>query len=128
MCSLEEMKKQEWMKSMDWCNLRDRPAAITVNVASIDDTSYFDSFPDVNIDISKTIMKNATIISESGKILDYKCLFSEPSRPAQSMVSPHPDRSEPASGSSWMFLNYTFKRFEGFTQKGRLKKKFRHSM
>lgn len=57
MSSLEEMKKLGWMKNMDWGNLRDRPAAITVNVASIDDTSYFDNFPDVNIDISKQSRK-----------------------------------------------------------------------
>ena len=28
----------------------------------------------------------------------------------------------------WVFINYTFKRFEGFTQRGKLKKKFRHSL
>ena len=57
MSSLEEMKKLGWMKNMDWGNLRDRPAVITVNVASIDDTSYFDNFPDVNIDISRQALK-----------------------------------------------------------------------
>mgnify|MGYP001325474247 FL=1 len=67
MSSLEEMKKLGWMKNMDWGNLRDRPAAITVNVASIDDTSYFDNFPDVNIDISKQSfkIKNQNLESKS---------------------------------------------------------------
>ena len=36
---------------MDWNNLRERPAAIPVHITSIDDTSYFDSFPDVQLDI-----------------------------------------------------------------------------
>ena len=65
MSSLEEMKKLDWMKNMDWGNLRDRPAAITVNVASIDDTSYFDNFPEVNIDISKQALNIISSFHES---------------------------------------------------------------
>lgn len=53
MGSLEDMQRLAWLRAVDWTNLRDRPAAISVNLASIDDTSYFDNFPDVQIDISK---------------------------------------------------------------------------
>ena len=53
MGSLEDMQRLAWLSTVDWTNLRDRPAAISVNLASIDDTSYFDNFPDVQIDISK---------------------------------------------------------------------------
>merc|ERR1712025_874129 len=101
--SLEDMKDLPWLGNIDWGNIRDRPAAISVNIASIDDTSYFDNFPDVQIEI-------------------------KPSRPATSMISPQSDKDSMSEGGSWMFLNYTFKRFEGFTHKGKLNKKFRHSL
>ena len=51
--SLEDMRNLPWFSAVDWDNLRDRPAAIPVQVKSIDDTSYFDSFPEVQLDISK---------------------------------------------------------------------------
>ena len=49
-------------------------------------------------------------------------LCSEPMRAAASVLSTQSEGG-PVSGSSWVFLNYTFKRFEGFTQRGKLKKK-----
>ena len=49
---------------------------------SIDDTSNFDEFPDVDLSWSAL-----------------------------------PDKSE-TSDKDWVFLNYTFKRFEGLTQRG----------
>ena len=54
-------------------------------------------------------------------------LCSEPMRAAASVLSTQSECGA-VSGSSWLFLNYTFKRFEGFTQRGKLKKKFRHSL
>ena len=33
--------------SVDWAHIRERPAAIPVEVNSIDDTSNFDDFPEV---------------------------------------------------------------------------------
>merc|ERR1719291_206311 len=81
-----------------WQDNLEFPAAIPVNLASIDDTSYFDNFPDVQIDIN-------------------------PMRAAASVLSTQSEGGA-VSGSSWLFLNYTFKRFEGFTQRGKLKKKF----
>lgn len=38
---------------MDWEHIRERPAAIPVEVRSIDDTSNFDDFPDVKLEIRK---------------------------------------------------------------------------
>ena len=60
--SLSDMRHLGWLASVDWENIRDRPAAISVNVASIDDTSYFDTFPDVQIDISELIYFCVAII------------------------------------------------------------------
>jgi len=101
--SLAEITKLSWLSNIDWNNLRERPAAIPVHITSIDDTSYFDTFPDVQLDIQSS----CPIISPQ----------SQGSR-----------SSSASSGSNWLFLNYTFKRFEGFTQKGKLKKQFRHSL
>ena len=41
------MKKLNWFSNVDWDHIRERPAAIPVTVRSIDDTSNFDEFPDV---------------------------------------------------------------------------------
>ena len=49
--SLAEITKLSWLSNIDWNNLRERPAAIPVHITSIDDTSYFDTFPDVQLDI-----------------------------------------------------------------------------
>lgn len=59
---------------------RERPAAIAVTVKSIDDTSNFDDFPDVDLKI-----------------------------PAAGSAVP-PTAIGP---KDWVFINYTFKRFEG---------------
>ncbi|TRY71029.1 hypothetical protein TCAL_10107 [Tigriopus californicus] len=66
---------------VDWNHIRERPAAISVEVKSIDDTSNFDDFPDVDLKISTA-------------------------------------GSLQASNKDWVFINYTFKRFEGLTQRG----------
>ena len=61
---------------------RERPAAIGVKIKSIDDTSNFDDFPDVDLKIP--VSSNAT----TGQ--------------------PYKD---------WAFLNYTYKRFEGMSER-----------
>eukprot|EP00118_Oscarella_pearsei_P002100 m.9490 g.9490 ORF g.9490 m.9490 type:complete len:455 (+) comp21386_c0_seq1:59-1423(+) len=66
--------------SVDWEHIRDRPAAIHVQVKSIDDTSNFDEFSD----------------------LEFKPGFNE----------------EILDSRDWVFMNFTFKRFEGLTQRG----------
>ena len=59
--SLEDIKSVAWFKGVDWDHIRERPAAIPVQVSSIDDTSNFDDFPDVALKIGKNIL---TVISE----------------------------------------------------------------
>jgi len=81
--SLEDIKAIPWFKGVDWSHIRERPSAIPVQVKSIDDTSNFDDFPDVDLKI--------------------------PGPPAADSGQPYKD---------WVFINYTFKRFEGLTQRG----------
>ena len=42
---LEELRENAFFRGVDWDHIRERPAAITVSVKSIDDTSNFDEFP-----------------------------------------------------------------------------------
>jgi len=77
-----------WFRSIDWDHLRDRPAAIPVLVTSIDDTSNFDDFPDVEIGLGVE-------------------------------RSPSQEEVKETKAKDWMFINYTFKRFEGLTQRGK---------
>merc|ERR1712110_886753 len=51
---LEEIKALDFFNrpvAVDWEHIRERPAAIPVEVKSIDDTSNFDEFPDVDLKI-----------------------------------------------------------------------------
>lgn len=50
---LEEVKGVPFFRGVDWEHIRERPAAIPVDVRSIDDTSNFDEFPDVALEIRK---------------------------------------------------------------------------
>lgn len=82
---VEEIKQHPFFKGVDWEHIRERPAAIPVDVKSIDDTSNFDEFPDVDLKI--------------------------PSAPA-------PKEGDPGY-KDWVFINYTFRRFESLlTQMG----------
>ncbi|CAG2113826.1 unnamed protein product [Medioppia subpectinata] len=82
---IEEIKEHSFFKGVDWEHIRERPAAIAVEVKSIDDTSNFDDFPDVDLKI--------------------------PSAPTK-------EPTETTGLKDWVFINYTFKRFEGLTQRG----------
>lgn len=53
---LEEVKSVPFFRGVDWEHIRERPAAIPVDVRSIDDTSNFDEFPDVALEIRKLII------------------------------------------------------------------------
>ncbi|CAH2226762.1 jg1807 [Pararge aegeria aegeria] len=86
---IEDVKSVGFFRGVDWGHVRERPAAICVDVRSIDDTSNFDDFPDVKLEIP-----SAPIATE-GEVA-YK---------------------------DWVFINYTFKRFEGLTQRGTPNKK-----
>lgn len=50
---IEELKLAPFFRGVDWEHIRERPAAIPVEVRSIDDTSNFDEFPDVKLEIRK---------------------------------------------------------------------------
>ncbi|XP_054723165.1 serine/threonine-protein kinase tricornered-like [Uloborus diversus] len=81
----QEITRHPFFKGVDWEHIRERPAAIQVDVKSIDDTSNFDEFPDVDLKI--------------------------PSAPA-------PKEGDPGY-KDWVFINYTFRRFESLlTQMG----------
>lgn len=47
--SLEEIRNHQFFLGVDWDHIRDRPAAYQPRVKSIDDTSNFDDFPDVDL-------------------------------------------------------------------------------
>jgi serine/threonine kinase 38 len=49
--TIEDIKVLQWFAGVDWAHIRERPAAIPVQVKSIDDTSNFDDFPDVDLKI-----------------------------------------------------------------------------
>ena len=99
--SLNEIKSLAFFHGVDWEHIRERPAAIPVEVKSIDDTSNFDEFPDVDLKIpgvnyNNNNMNNAAANGGGG------------------------GGTEKSSSSykDWVFINYTFKRFEGLTQRG----------
>lgn len=78
---LSEVKSHAFFRGVDWDHIRERPAAVAVQVRSIDDTSNFDDFPDVDLKI------------------------------------PAAPKEQESSANDWVFINYTFKRFEGMTQR-----------
>jgi len=93
---VQEIKAHSFFKGVDWEHIRDRPAAISVDVKSIDDTSNFDEFPEVDLKWPTT-------------------------------HQPPPVEMD-ASKNDWVFINYTFKRFEGLTQRGPIRKSnFEHN-
>ncbi|MEJ1288039.1 hypothetical protein NN561_019068 [Cricetulus griseus] len=82
---VEEIKSNPFFEGVDWEHIRERPAAISIEIKSIDDTSNFDEFPESDI-LKPTVTSNHP---ES----DYK-------------------------NKDWVFINYTYKRFEGLTARG----------
>jgi serine/threonine kinase 38 len=47
--ALEDIRTHPFFVGVDWNHIRDRPAAYQPRVKSIDDTSNFDEFPDVDL-------------------------------------------------------------------------------
>ena len=89
----------DWFKAVDWEHIRERPAAIPVQVRSIDDTSNFDEFPDVPVQIGKLYSVMLT--------LNHFSFVTLSAAPASDSGQAYKD---------WVFINYTFKRFEGLSQ------------
>uniref|UniRef100_H2YZ02 non-specific serine/threonine protein kinase n=1 Tax=Ciona savignyi TaxID=51511 RepID=H2YZ02_CIOSA len=81
---VESLKEHAFFKGVDWIHIRDRPAAITMAIKSLTDTSNFDEFPDADLKLV--------------------------------VVSTHKDQID--ENKDWVFINYTYKRFEGLTQRG----------
>jgi len=86
---IEDLKTIPFFRGVDWEHIRERPAAIPVVVKSIDDTSNFDDFPDVDLKIP----------APSKDLKDGEATYND-----------------------WVFINYTFKRFEGLTKRGPIPK------
>ncbi|XP_023192243.1 serine/threonine-protein kinase 38 isoform X1 [Xiphophorus maculatus] len=84
---VEEIKSNPFFEGVDYDHIRERPAAITINIKSIDDTSNFDEFPDSDI-----------------------------LTPTTTQVSNHSEAD--LKNKDWVFINYTYKRFEGLTARG----------
>jgi len=89
---LDDIKKLKWFNGVDWLHIRDRPAAIAMKLKSIDDTSNFDDFPEVDLKIP--------ITSNTRTGQPYRDL---------------------------VFMNYTFKRFEGLSENS-VRKGFKKSL
>ena len=64
----EDIVGLEWFKHVDWEHIRERPAVIPVQVKSIDDTSNFDDFPDVPVEIGKILDIIISISTRKGII------------------------------------------------------------
>ncbi|XP_038675294.1 serine/threonine-protein kinase 38 isoform X2 [Scyliorhinus canicula] len=82
---VEDVKSNLFFECVDWEHIRERPAAISIEIKSIDDTSNFDEFPDSDI------LQPVAVTNHSET--DYK-------------------------NKDWVFINYTYKRFEGLTARG----------
>ena len=54
---LDDLKNNHtgFFRGVDWEHIRERPAAIPVSIRSIDDTSNFDEFPDVDLKIREFV-------------------------------------------------------------------------
>lgn len=129
---IEDVKSVSFFRGVDWSHVRERPAAISVEVRSIDDTSNFDDFPDVKLEIREFrylhTMLCCTIQLAYSQLLsickDYQ--FSTANIMHIMYVvaasAPIPQDGEVAY-KDWVFINYTFKRFEGLTQRGTPTKK-----
>ncbi|XP_041366756.1 serine/threonine-protein kinase 38-like [Gigantopelta aegis] len=84
---IAEIMAHPFFKGVDWKHIRERPAAIAVEVKGIDDASNFDDFPEIDLKLPSTCAA-AEAVERDPKYKD------------------------------WVFINYTFKRFEGLTQRG----------
>ncbi|XP_052395064.1 serine/threonine-protein kinase 38 isoform X1 [Carassius gibelio] len=87
---VDDIKRNGFFEGVDYDHIRERPAAIPIEIKSIDDTSNFDEFPESDI--------------------------LQPSSPAVASSHHHPESD--LKNKDWVFINYTYKRFEGLTARG----------
>ncbi len=97
---LDDIKALKFFQGgVDWAHIRERPAAIPVEVKSIDDTSNFDEFPDVDLKLPAAAMGGGGGMGGGA-------------------AGGGGGNSAASASKDWVFINYTFKRFEGLTQRG----------
>lgn len=94
---------------------RERPAAISINIKSIDDTSNFDEFPDSDI-LTPTGRPSGSVNST----LCYACVVVSKMEILSSSTATQVSNQTEADlkNKDWVFINYTYKRFEGLTARG----------
>jgi len=95
---LESFKRHRYFRDAPWENIRSRPAKIQITVTSQDDTRNFDEYSDNESDQPNSPDSKTSSID----ILD-----------------PYSNNVGQNDSKDWVFMNYTFKRFESFTLKKR---------
>uniref|UniRef100_A0A5F8G855 AGC-kinase C-terminal domain-containing protein n=1 Tax=Monodelphis domestica TaxID=13616 RepID=A0A5F8G855_MONDO len=78
---VEEIKSNPFFEGVGRDHIRERPAAISIEIRSIDETLNFDKFPESDI-------LKPTVATSNDPEMDYK-------------------------NKDWVFINYTYKCFEG---------------
>ena len=103
------------------CSSRERPAAIPIEIKSIDDTSNFDEFPDSDI-LQPTsedmfspdqFVASLCLLPDSALCIILLLFFLSPAAPVVSNQT-----ETDLKNKDWVFINYTYKRFEGLTARG----------
>ena len=102
---MDDIKALSFFAGVDWEHIRERPSATPVEVKSIDDTSNFDEFPEVDLKIPGVRENNTNNGSHYREAMNNNLNSSS----ATDATTGYKD---------WVFINYTFKRFEGLTQRG----------
>ena len=106
---ISALKRHKFFKDIgDWDQIRSRPAKIEITVTAQDDTRNFDDFSDHD---------NS----------DHDDVISPEERDSHDLYGNGPANSnEQVDSKDWVFMNYTFKRFESFTLKRRTKDRENH--
>ena len=116
--NLGEIKALSYFQGVDWAHIRERPTAIPVEVNSIDDTSNFDDFPEVQKSLFIVYFFNLFTFFVYFHQVDLKI----PGVNNNNMHNGNNGKDQPDKighgYKDWVFINYTFKRFEGLTQRG----------
>ena len=123
---LGDIKALSYFQGVDWAHIRERPAAIPVEVNSIDDTSNFDDFPEVHL-----VCLFVCLLFKYLFVVFFTCFvyFHQVDLKIPGVNNNHMHNGNGNNGKDqpdkighgykdWVFINYTFKRFEGLTQRG----------
>ena len=93
-----------------------------MQIKSIDDTSNFDEFPDVDLDIptGNLIIIQHARFSFYSNLNIFKTLFLSLGAGGNNNNNCYANGNGGQGYKDWVFINYTFKRFEGLTQRGHI--------